>query len=64
MRIDYVVLICDGCQLAKRHDIEPPLLGAIQLRHWFSQHAKPCERCGGASWKIRSHVIGKDDIPL
>lgn len=57
MQIDYVVLICETCGNQERHDHDPPLVGGVQLRRWFSESAKPCP-CGGASWQMKAHVIG------
>lgn len=61
MQIDYVVLVCRGCDECVRLDLDPPLVGGVQLRRWFSENARTCT-CGNADWIVKAHVIGRPDV--
>lgn len=62
--VDYIVLVCKGCDSATRYDVTPHLVGGAQLRRWFSDNAQPCKECGNLEWIIKAHFVGTPDLQI
>lgn len=56
LRIDFVILICQGCKVERRFTCEPVLHGADDVARWLATQPTRCS-CGAEKCDAKMHVM-------
>jgi len=62
MKIDYLIIICNGCARERTIDFNPLLQGAEEFDRWMKTKLTPCG-CGATHCDINAHLAdtGQDN---